>query len=314
MRLAASLRRNGGSFARSPMYAVTARIGPPLARATLRRLEELEVEHVRVPGDRRYGWYHFLNKPLAVAGLESRVDTELVAFLDSDTLVLGEPTALALPPEVSLAACVTDMATGETLGGTTGPDSPNEPLWDAMCRLVGIDVDALPWVTTHLAKERVRLYFNSGVFVYRRDSSLGRRYLDLTVHSMDAHLGLLSNGEHLIEQFSLPIASTALGLPWEELPYAYNYTMASYFPHFDPDEFARARVVHYHDAMDPPTWPLFLDRLRGSHPEAAGWVESLGPLRSPAPAPARALGEALRVGRGVRRRLYRRRVSAPASG
>ena len=87
VRAVESLRRSGGRLSDAPVLAVTPRRGPRLSRWTHTRFGELGVEHVRVSDRRDYSWYHYLNKPVALRAAEGMVDTELVAFLDSDTLV-----------------------------------------------------------------------------------------------------------------------------------------------------------------------------------------------------------------------------------
>ena len=54
--------------------AVTPRFGPPLARATRRRFSELGVRHVRLRSHPRYAWYHYLNTPIALAAAEELTD------------------------------------------------------------------------------------------------------------------------------------------------------------------------------------------------------------------------------------------------
>jgi hypothetical protein len=73
-----SLRRWGGRFADIPVIAVTPRFGPPLMRSTRQRFDELSVQHLRRRLSRKFGWYSFLNKPLALVGAEPMVKTDLI--------------------------------------------------------------------------------------------------------------------------------------------------------------------------------------------------------------------------------------------
>ncbi|MGO7983772.1 hypothetical protein ACC691_38675, partial [Rhizobium johnstonii] len=66
--------------------------------------------------------------------------------------------------------------------GSTGPGDENEPYWEKVCRAGGIAIDDLPWVRTTADAERIRLYWNSGVFSYRPES------------------GFLDAWEHMIQQ------------------------------------------------------------------------------------------------------------------
>ena len=60
--------------------------------------------------------------------------------------------------------------------------------------------------------------------------------------------------------------------------------------------------------MEPHFFATVLERLQETHPEVHAWLRTQPPLTDPAPAPARWLREALRVGRGVSRRRYRSRM------
>ncbi len=301
VRLAESLRRFGGALAGAEVLAVTARFGPPLARWTRQRFAELEVRHERVPSHPRYAWYHYLNKPLALAAAEGLTDAPVLAWLDSDILVLGEPAGLALGPDLDFAACAPDLG----VVGSTGPDSPHDPDWRRLCALFGLGVDDLPWIVTESERERIRLYFNSGVFSYRRGTGFSAAYLDACLRVLDARFGFAHNGEHFTDQLVLGIVMHAAGLRWRALPHAYNFAMASFLPLPDHGALAAAKLLHYHDAMQPSSWPALLSSLQGAHPEAHAWLSAREPLGDPAPPPWRAVRQGLRVARGVPRRRYR---------
>lgn len=304
VRLAESLRRFGGSLAESEVLAVTARFGPPLARSTRRRFDELGVRHVRVPSHPRYSWYHYLNKPLALAAAEQLTDAPLLAWLDSDILVLAEPAGLALPPELDFAACVPDRG----VVGSTGPESPHDADWRRLCELFEIPVEELPWVVTDRERERIRLYFNSGVFVYRRGIGFSQSYLEMCLTALDTRFGFAHNGEHYTDQLVLGLCMLRAGLRWRQLPEPYNFAVASFLPAPAPDELRGVRLLHYHDTMGPAYFGTLLDQLARGHPEVGGWLRSAAPITDPATPPSRALREALRVARGLPRRRYRLRM------
>src|SRR5262249_38511977 len=87
-----SLRRFGGALSRRTGYAVAPRAGAPLRRQTRRTLESWGCRLLSLRASRPYAWYHFLNKVHAVSAVEELATAETVAFLDSDVLVLQEPT------------------------------------------------------------------------------------------------------------------------------------------------------------------------------------------------------------------------------
>jgi hypothetical protein len=85
--------------------------------------------------------------------------------------------------------------------------------------------------------------------------------------------------------------------------------MASFLPHADrPHELARARVLHYHDSMEPHFWATCLERLAPAHPEVHEWLSARGSLGNAAPKPWRLVTQGLRLARGLPRRRYRLRA------
>ena len=293
-----SLRLFGGRFRDSPVLAVTPRRGAPLSQRTRDRFRELGVEYLRLTSRRGFSWSHYLNKPVALAAAEELTDTELVGFLDSDTVVLREPTALDLEEGVDFSASISDIE----LGGTTGPGHPNETAWAAICEIVGIVPDDLPWVEATLDCVRMRLYFNSGVMVYRRSARIGTRQLELLTRVFSDRIRLPGSASRMVEQVVLAPLIVGSAIPWQPLPFTHNSTMISSLE-YEAERLREARILHYHDSMSPERWAEFLVRAEAQQPEAADWLRKQGPVASPAPAPARALGEFFRVARGVRRRL-----------
>jgi hypothetical protein len=309
LRLAESIRRFGGSLAGSEIIAVTPRFGPPLARATRRRFHELGVRHERLRSHPKYAWYHYLNTPIALAAAEDLTDARYLCWADSDLLFMGEPADLIPGPDLDFVAGSID----DGVVGTTGPGSPHEDSWRGICELVGIDVAELPWVTTYLERQRIRLYFQAGVFAYRRGIGFSQFYLDMCLKALDQRFGFAGSGENYTDQVCLGLAAHKMGLRWRQLNPTHNFPMASFLPHADlPDELAKAVILHYHDSMQPHFWATCLERLRDTgHTDVHAWLSERAPLADPAPAPSRALREALRVARGVPRRRYRRtRVEA----
>ena len=98
---------------------------------------------------------------------EAEAPTEFVGWLDADLLFTGEPTELLPRADEDVTACSSDNA-----GGTTGPDDKCEPFWRESCAAVGLRIDQLPWVTTELEGDRIRLYWNSSVFAFRKGTGL----------------------------------------------------------------------------------------------------------------------------------------------
>ncbi len=303
VRLVESLRKFGGRFRDIQVIAVKPRRGPPLVKSTLTRLDELGVRFVSRAATSKYSWYHFLNKPLTLLAAEEYVTTESIAWLDADLLFFGEPTSLGLSSQTDFSASAPDndvMASG-------GPADPNDVCWRVIADILGVVLEQLPYQVTRVEKRRIRLYWQGGIFVYRRQSGFSQTYMTSCLKLLDAKV-VFSNGAHWLEQMALTFATASLKLRCAELPWSHNYATASYLEsQFDPLEFSTACVVHYHDSMGPHFFPRFLEYVCRYQPHAFEWLSSVGAIVSPAPESHRIIAKLLRVPRGVQRLLHRSR-------
>ena len=169
IRMVESLRRFGGRFADVDVVAVTPRLGPPLASATRRAMRDIGVRHLDIRPLTPYTWHHYMNKPQALMAAEGVCDTDAIAWLDSDVIILSEPGDLDLPAGCDFVASAPDTG----IIGSHGSDDPNDAFWGRAASLIERRAEDLPWATTGDG-HRIRFYWNAGVFTYRRSSFLGR--------------------------------------------------------------------------------------------------------------------------------------------
>jgi hypothetical protein len=283
IRMVESVRRYGGKFATAPVIAVTPRFGPPLSKATLQSFDNLGVTHLRPQIQTHYPWFKFLNKPLALVAADELITSEAVGWLDSDLLVLDEPEKLALLPSEDFLGFPVESKEM----GTTGSGDPYEPLWQEFCRIVGIDIEDLPWTMTAETDQRVRLYFNGGIFVYRRSTGFAQTYLEICLQLLDSQIGTKAEEYNvgIKEMSAIGFAVIKMGLVWRSLPYSHDYVMLSRTHQYWYKEelLKQAKIVHYHDSMWLKFWPVFLECLHKTHPEVEKWLATLGPLTNQAP-------------------------------
>lgn len=300
IRMVDSLRRFGGRFADVEVVTVTPRAGPRLAAETRRRLQNLGVRHIRVRPKTRYVWHHYMNKAQAVMAAEEIVDTDSIFWIDSDIIFLREPNDLELPTGVDFIASAPDTG----LIGSSGSDDPHDAFWSRCTSLVGRRVDDLPWLTTGDGN-RIRFYWNAGLFVYRRSTHFGREFVSDFERAMVGGVARNHAQVHGMDQVILGLTVLRLGIAWKAVQDTNNFPVISFLPHnFAPRKVEAVDVLHYHDSMSPQLLPKLVETLRPAHPAAAGWLESLGPIVDPSTRPRRALREALRLKRAANRRWY----------
>ena len=267
-----ALRVWGGELASAPIYAFTSPEDAPDAN-TLARLRELDVTHLEPALERPYKDPPVLNKVFVSAWAERELDHDVLAFVDSDTVFMGEPRELALDGLLAAAKPVGNSRTA----GSTGPGDPNEPYWQRVYDELG--VDAWPYVTTIVDRARIRAYWNTGLVAAHRSAGLFGEWERALVRLFEA--GIVFRKPVLMEQ----VAWAAVIAPIHDrvmvLPEHYNYPLPKrrFLPPGVRDlELDQIVHAHYH------RWghlPGFLDELEpplDHESERFRWLDSRLPL------------------------------------
>jgi hypothetical protein len=255
--LARSIRRFGGSLAGAPIYAVAPRAGQAPSAATARTLAELGVTLVAEPLNRDHADYGMANKFAAGRWAEEHATSAVLAFLDSDTIVVADPVDLRLAPGVDIALRPVDWKDK----GSTGPGDEREPYWQRLYALSGI-ADG-PWTESVVDRQRIRAYFNAGLVVTRRDARVfAAWYEDFVAIVRAGHLP--PEGIGYLDQLSLAVT---VARRWDRtriLDWRYNYPLPLRPALLEPARSAALEDlvhVHYHrwfarpgflDAVVPP--------------------------------------------------------------
>jgi hypothetical protein len=277
VRAAQSLRKFGGRFSSCKMYAVTPRRGAPLARQTLQQFESLQVEYLNIRPTNRYPWYPNMNKPLALQELSDRSDAQQLCFVDSDMIFMGEPNLLLLDDQTDFTACAPDKNVG-----SANEEDINTPFWKELCRLLGITYEQMPWVRAHRDGIDIRLYFNSGIFTFRRTGPFTSAYLQALVSVLESKLSSQVSNIYFHDQTILGVVIVKENLRWKPLPHEYNYAVGrKIMDKYEPQKVRDGFILHYHDMMWPENWNQLIEKLKVDRPEIADWLGELGPLKLP---------------------------------
>lgn len=218
-----------------------------MARITARIMSACDTE-VRIVTDRQIngrtpfnGYYPHGNKILAAT--EPR-DTDIAVFLDSDTVCCGplDFEDLIMPGE--MRAVVSDYATGWY----------NMKRWIKAYRHFDLEVPEQR-VQFHRGRRLISPpYYNAGMVGFREDVAedqhLGKLWLD-TAHRFDWDFDLKYE-RNAVDQLTLPIAATRLGLQMPLTSTAYNYNIMR--RPFDPQ--LSLKILHYHRFVDLWAWPF----------------------------------------------------------
>jgi hypothetical protein len=311
IRLATSIRRHGGRFSNCPILVFRPRAGAPVSRATRAMLKALDATLHDVRSPWLYWWNQYFGKAKACKDAELLTNEEIIIFLDSDALILDEPSELMFAVDDGIVACP-----GFDKGlATTGPGDERECTWMSACAAVGMDIESLPWVRTAVSHTLVRLYFNGGVFAFRRGREFGAKWLETYGALTRARITFGgSTGVNGVSELTAAIAAVQAGLRFRPLSHSHNYSIPSWQAQtYRGAGFPEARILHYHSAMAPESWDRFLAMLSQSHPSTTQWLATLSPIHPRGSMMLRAI----RAVRSFRRSLYLsgcRRANKTADG
>lgn len=189
--LVEGLRRFGGGHCNARVTVVSPRAACRPSRATQRVLGRLGADYVELDVVGACPAYPTSWRIHAMAELERRPGPEVLVQLDSDTLFIGDVGPLcADAPASARPVDVKGM-------GTTGEGDRHEAYWAALCRLGGVDIAALGFVTTTVDDVRIRATHNAGFLAARRELGLFERadalFRDSAAADLRPHAGSAMN-------------------------------------------------------------------------------------------------------------------------
>ena len=216
--LCESIRRFGGAHAGAAIAAYRPRRGEGIAASTRERLGALQVELNEDPLNEAHAYYPIANKLYAAAHAESQGGEDVVVLLDSDAVLVGEPTALDLVDGIDAGV----SPVGKAGDGSTGPDDENDAYWERLYGLAG--AGGRPFSSTWLTGERIRAYWNAGLVATRRDAGLMSAWLELFTRLVDVgHVP--ERGIDQLDQLALAGILARDPERVATLPDAYNYRL-----------------------------------------------------------------------------------------
>lgn len=306
--LVESLRRWGGRFAGADVVAVIPRLGPPLTPRIRKALHRLDVRIESIRPNHRQSWYANLNKATALAWAEQNLESEVIAWLDSDIFVIGEPRAL-LPRENEEFTAMPASTCHDI--GSTGEHSEKDPYWRTFCRVLGINHRDLPMIPSLDGEAGVqRMYWQGGVFAYRRSTNLGQKHLETFLRRIRTRIASRHAGIYFYDQTSLSLAVYLKDLRYRCLPQSHNFGINK----LRADEISHpsiphARILHYFGSLWPDFYQQLVDILQPARPEVAEWLREKGPLHNPAGWSARASTRILKRYRSAKIETFKKNCS-----
>jgi hypothetical protein len=212
-----SIRHFGGRHAGAAIFAVQPRGNEPLRAETLQAFAFHGVIHRAAVLNTDYARWPTTNKVYAIASVEKRATTPYLVFVDTDSVIVNEPSEFVLAEGVDLAV----QPTVRQLRGSTGPGDANDAFWLQVYRTCGVPEPH--YVLTMLDRVAIRGYYNGGLVVMRRSASLGKRWLELLRRIGPS---LPEDIRYNLDQIALAAVAAGIQNQVHVLPAQYNYNIS----------------------------------------------------------------------------------------
>ena len=236
-----------------------------------------------------------MNKPAAMRYADQVAHTECIAWLDSDTLVIAEPTELQLSSTLDFTAlpgsALFDIA-------STG-DNKHESFWVHCLKSQGIPEETYPWTPSQPSDgltRPIRMYWQGGAYAYRRALGIGQSHFELTETLIKERITSSHAGYYFSEQVGLSLATHHADAQYQALPASHNLMLNPLTPQLNrsPKQLKEARIIHYFGSLWEQHFSSFVQDLAPHLPEQADWLKSLGPLRESRAFPHRVWAKAVK--------------------
>ena len=265
--LAESIRTFAGNMANDPIWVLVPQSVASLSAETRANLQAQQVRMIPFPVGETASGFPFAAKVIAAAAAESVAMTEsdhALVWLDTDSLVIQEPTALVLAAEKQVGYRPVD----HTLIGLLW-DTPLDNFWELVYRRCGVPA-ARPFpMTASVDEKRIRPYFNAGMLVVRpgnqllnnwcnhftrlyQDPAFTPFYEQHVLYRIFMHQAILTGT--ILAQFE----QNAL----QQLPHLVNYPLhmhGTYPRSRRPSKLNDVITTHYDELLQAPNWREFVD-------------------------------------------------------
>lgn len=173
--LVESIRTFGGTLSKNPIWIFTPESSQPITDKTKARLQSLDVNLISFVMDDSKLPFFFADTIQAIAFAEAMAEREtlLLAWMDSNTLVLNEPKDFLLPQDKSLGY----RPVHHTLIGSRYAE-PLDPFWTQIYGSCQVPQNRVFPMVTHVDATEIRPYFNAGLLITHPTNRLFRTWHD----------------------------------------------------------------------------------------------------------------------------------------
>ncbi len=168
-----SVRKFAGRFRNAPVWIYVPVGSAEKYKKILEGFSEFQADIYESAAPEESLEYYFARKVFAAAEAEKKAEaqTEILAWLDEDTIILKEPEHFLLPEEKNLGY---RPVMHQNIGSLYS-DPPDE-FWNRVYKNLSIPESSLFPMITPADQRTLRPYFNAGLMVVRPDREILRRW------------------------------------------------------------------------------------------------------------------------------------------
>ena len=168
-----SVRKFAGRFRNAPIWIYVPVGSAEKYKKILEGFSEFQADIYESAAPEESLDYYFARKVFAAAEAEKKAEaqTEILAWLDEDTIILKEPTHFLLPEEKSLGY---RPVMHQNIGSLYS--EPPDEFWSRVYKNLSIPKSALFPMVTPADQRTLRPYFNAGLMVLRPEREVLRRW------------------------------------------------------------------------------------------------------------------------------------------
>jgi len=278
--LVRSIRQWAGSLSDIGIYSISPR-NRALSEFAMAEFEKHKVQHICMDLNTEFADYNLANKPVACDYWSKELSSKFLIFMDSDQVILNEPTSFILSNDSELAVRPVDR---KNIGIESFDDEETE-YWKNLYSICGKQPTRKYYPS--IGDNSIYEYFNSGLTIARNSTELYQKW-HTNFQSVMRKKFMPIGGEFFIEQSVFAATVTAEIDSVEILDNRYNYPIhvhnklpsSGQITHFN--QFV---TIHYHKMFDDQEWLSNLESLENINTNCAQYewlIENLYEL-SPTP-------------------------------
>ncbi len=212
-----SIRTFGGRFKNVPIYSYQPRKAFPISKSTIRFFEQYEVNYIDVPINQKFPDYPLANKIYACAHAEQHLNSELLVFMDSDSVVWQEPTVFYNLGDTDVAM----TPVFRKIGLAVKENDRQYQYWQRLSAILNFPLDH--HVHTVVDYQKVLAYYNSGLIVAKRNVELFQQAQANFERLVKTDKAFFL--QRFLEQSNLTATILSMDLNLLQLGEAYNYPL-----------------------------------------------------------------------------------------